>query len=193
LITRLPACGLPLLTLLVPISAAGEDKDSAADHHVEILAGLGYTFTEDSSQNGSGEGGFLEGEYVFRPHRALSPRLYAGLLMTFPDNESCGTPSHCDVQSKIVFLGAKVRARVPIPWVSPYAEFGLGASAGYLRTLDGLTVDETMRGVAIHLPVAIGLALGRRHEFDVGFNYIFHPAQQQVGGALAFGVAFAVP
>jgi len=38
------------------------------------------------------------------------------------------------------------------------------------------------------VPVALGLALGGRHQFEVAFQYLFHPEQQQVCGAAALGV-----
>jgi hypothetical protein len=192
-IARLPTCATLLIGLLVARSAAGDDEPVLPEHRLEILAGLGISIAGGSAYKGTGEGGFAEAEYVFRPHSAVSPRLYGGVLITFPNRNSCATPEFCDVESQIAFLGAKVRLMAPIPYVGPYLELGLGASVGNLRTLDGSMLDETSRGVTFHVPVALGLALGRQHDYDIGFSYLFHLDIKNVGGAVAFGFGFAVP
>src|SRR5262249_15783710 len=145
-----------------------------------------------TSRDGMGEGGFAEAEYVFRPNSVFTPRLYAGLLMTFPQHDSCHTATPCDVESQIGFAGAKLRVMAPIPWFGPYLGLGLGLSAGNLRTLDG-PVDETSSGLVFHVPVAIGVALGQRNQYDIAFSYLVHPGPKQTDGAIAFGFGFAVP
>jgi len=164
-----------------------------AERRVEFVAGLGFSFSSDTSHNGSGDGGFAQAEYVFRPDSAVSPRLYAGALVTFPQRDSCGTPSMCDVESQIGFAGAKVRLMAPIPWVGPYLEIGFGASVGRFRTLDGPTIDESASGVVLHIPWALGLAFGRHHEYDIAFSYLYHWEPKQTGAAFAFGFGFASP
>jgi hypothetical protein len=184
------------LLLAAPLarSANAQEEPPVASHMLEVIGGLGFTFSNKSApDNGRGNGGFAAAEYVFRPHRAVSPRLYAGALVTFADSNSCVTPSMCDVHANIFFAGGKLRLMAPIPWVGPFFELGFGLSVGYLRTLDGLTVNEESRGVAYHIPFAIGLAIGPDHQYDIAFSYLFHPDQKQYGGAFAFGLGFALP
>lgn len=158
-------------------------------HILQLSGGFGLSIDSEEDHDGVGSGGYLEAEYVYRYIPALTPRAYAGLLMTFPDEDSCanGIPP-CDVQSKIFFLGVKLRLMAPIPYVGPFLELGLGASLGYLRTHD-LDVDERARGAAVHIPFTLGIAFGRRHDVDVSLQYLVHPSVKQLGGALAIGVA----
>jgi hypothetical protein len=78
----------------------------------------------------------------------------------------------------------------PIPYVGPFIEAGIGASAGKLSTRSGQVVDLTGSGVLLHVPLALGLALGDRHQFEVGFWYLVHPAQKLICGAAAVGLTF---
>lgn len=192
---RMRARWLPLVCVLAAVHGAARiasaDEPAPPGHVLQAVGGLGYSFSLDEGYDGRGSGGFLEAEYVFRPFRVFTPRLYAGGLLTFPEERSCGSDS-CDVQSKIFFAGAKLRIMAPIPYVGPFFEFGLGASFGYLRTLDR-GVDETARGATIHVPFAIGLAVGPRHEFDLAFSYLVHPKERQVGGGVVFGIGFSLP
>ena len=182
----------PLLALVVFLAAAAHAQAPPdARQILRISGGYGLTLTTEEDTDGSGSGAYLDAEYAYMLTPWFSPRLYAGGLLTFPDEDSCATvPVPCDVQSKIFFLGAKVRLMAPIPYVGPFIELGVGASLGYLRTLD-ILVDERVRGVAVHVPVTIGLALGKRHEIDLMFSYLFHPSVKQVCGAIALG--FGIP
>ena len=45
-------------------------------------------------------------------------------------------------------------------------------------------------GVLMHVPFSIGQALGRNHNFDVGFTYYIHDAAKQFNGAFAVGYSF---
>lgn len=188
--------GRSLVVVLVLSSAARAGAQPLQPREplrlLQVLGGVGVTFAEDQDRySGQGLGGYLGAELVFRPGSFFQPRLYAGALATFPDADSCRA-APCDVESKIFFLGAKVRLMAPIPYVGPFVDVGLGASLGYLRTLD-LDHDERVRGAAFHIPFALGLAIGKRHELDLSFSYLVHPAQDQVAGAFAFGLGFPLP
>jgi hypothetical protein len=135
----------------------------------------------------------------------FTPRGYAGLLLTFDDaadddvcQEEVSRPQRrttvtefCEVTAKIGFLGAKGRLGIPIPYVAPFLELGLGLSFGVLRTRT-IVVDEETEGVAYHIPAAVGLMIGEHHEFEVALSFLYHPEQRQLGGAFAFGMMFAV-
>jgi len=192
-ITRPPVWIVSLLVLgFLVRPAAAEDASASDGHRVDIFVGLGISFPSDSTRTGDGKGAFLEGAYVFWPHSAVTPRLYGGLLATTPDRKTCSAVP-CDVEAQIAFAGAKVRVMAPIPWVAPYLELGLGVSAGHLRTLDGTMIDTKTWGLTWHYPIALGVAFGVRHQYDVSFSYLFHPEEQQVEGAFAIGFGFAVP
>jgi hypothetical protein len=86
-------------------------------------------------------------------------------------------------------VGAKGRLALPIPWVAPFLETGIGVSIGSLRTLTP-DEDRERKGLAFHIPFAIGLAIGPEHRFEIAFGYYFHPAVKQFDGAVAFGISF---
>ncbi|MFL5264460.1 MAG: hypothetical protein ACJ79R_17425 [Anaeromyxobacteraceae bacterium] len=164
-----------------------------SNHGLIVAGGLGYAFpTRQDGRDvaGKGAGGYGEVEYVYKPDEWVTPRLYTGVLLTAADS-SCGSAvSPCDVSAKLFFLGAKVRLMIPIPYVGPFVEAGLGASAGTISTRSGRVVDVTGRGVMYHVPFALGLAVGARHQYAIAFQYLFHPEQQQVCGAFALGFGF---
>ncbi len=171
-------------------TAAAEPGDVPSGRHVVIHAGVGISGSERSDSAGLGTGGFLEGEYVFRARGFYAPGLYGGALVTFPDADSCAAPP-CQVESKIVIVGAKARIMDPTAYVRPFGELGLGASLGYLRTLDG-SVDETMEGATIHVPVALGLEIGRDTNIDLTLRFLLHPFNEQLAGTLGVGIGFPV-
>jgi hypothetical protein len=96
----------------------------------------------------------------------------------------------CDVSGRIGFFGAKFRLMVPLPYIGPFMELGVGASVGRLTTRVGPTLDVSRRGLMYHVPWAIGLALGARYQFELSFQYLEHPEEKQTNGAFAFGVSF---
>ena len=186
-----------LSTALVAGMALGPTTAARAEpqelgHRLVVSAGLGATVTAKKDHDGGGTGVYAGAEYAWRPGSFFSPRLYGGILLTFPDEESCGLETACDVQSKIGFAGGKLRLMAPIPYVGPFIELGLGVAVGYLRTLD-VDVDERTSGVAVQIPIALGLALGDKHQFDVMFLFLGHPSEPQGSGALAVGLAFPMP
>ncbi len=90
-------------------------------------------------------------------------------------------------QMTIFFVGAKFRLMAPIPYVGPFIELGFGTSAGHISTRSGYQVNVTGDGIMYHVPFALGLALGGRHQFEIAFQYLFHPEQKEVCGAAALG------
>jgi hypothetical protein len=80
---------------------------------------------------------------------------------------------------------------IPIPYIAPFIEVGIGASFGAMRTRTP-TTDEKLAGVTYHIPVGIGLSLGEDHNWDVGFSYLVHPTEKRFDGAIALGFSFQV-
>jgi len=164
-----------------------------SDHGLVVAGGLGLaspTRQDGHDVAGRGAGGYGAVEYVYGPGEWVTPRLYTGVLLTAAD-AGCGVGvSPCDVSARIFFLGGKVRLMIPLPYVAPFVEAGLGASAGTISTRSGRLVDVTGGGLMYHLPFAVGLALGARHQYAIAFQYLFHPEQHQVNGAVALGFGF---
>lgn len=183
------------LMLVMTSFLAGFDTPAvaASDRAVSVSAGLGLAVpSRQNGQNvpGTGEGGFAQIEYIFRSIDWATPRLYAGGLLTAAQSDCGPGVVPCDVSANIFFAGGKLRLMAPIPYVGPFIEAGIGASAGKLSTRSGQVVDLTGSGVMLHVPLAIGLALGDRHQFEVGFWYLVHPAQKLICGAAAVGLTF---
>jgi hypothetical protein len=180
--------GCAVLVILLGASPALADE---SPHFLHVSAGLGITAPLDEAlddTDADGTGGFGEVEYVYRQVEWATPRAYAGVLLTGANSDCLLEP--CDVTAKIGFLGVKGRLLAPIPYVAPFFELGLGASIGVMTTRAGGIVDIEHSGVMYHIPFTLGLALGPHHEFELSFQYLFHPEQRQFGGAVAIGIGF---
>jgi hypothetical protein len=154
------------------------------------MAGIGVSLPDDEDVDGTGTGGYGEVEYVYRRVAWLTPRAYTGVLITRPRSDCGAGVSPCDVSSGIFFIGGKLRLMAPIPYVGPFIESGIGLSAGRISTRSGQSVDRTSSGVMYHVPVGLGLAIGPHHEFEISLQYLFHPEQEQISGAVAAGFRF---
>jgi len=164
-----------------------------ATHQLHVLGGLGIAVpypVNDQNVNGSGIGAYAQAEYVYAKLEWVTPRAYSGLMFTAARDDCDDGVSPCDVSAKIWFLGGKVRLLAPIPYVAPFFELGMGVSLGSLSTQVGDLLDVKHTGAAYHVPFALGLALGENRDFELSLHYLFHPEQQQFGGAIAFGVSF---
>ena len=158
-------------------------------NYLTAAVGIGYSFP-NSDIDVSGSGFYAQGEYVHNITKWFGIRPYAGLVITSPDdNKNKQFPEDFQVTTKAFFLGGKARVAAPIPWVAPYFEVGIGASMGSFKTI---TPEFNIKksGVLMHVPFSIGLALGRNHNFDVGFTYYIHDAAKQFNGAFAVGYSF---
>ena len=115
-------------------------------------------------------------------------RPYAGIILTSSNGKDINdNPTNESVESKAFLLGGKVRLRAPIPYVAPYIEIGIGTSIGKFETY---TIFDNINksGVIYHIPVAIGLELGKNNNIDLGLSYYFQPSVEQFAGALAVGI-----
>jgi hypothetical protein len=183
---RRAAYSAGLLALLVTLPVAAQDEDETP-HALAVSAGFGFTFPTDNTIDATSNGAFGEVEYIYRRVEWFTPRAYAGLVLTSP--EYCELVD-CDVSSKIGFIGVKGRLLIPIPYVAPFIELGLGASLGSLTTRIGTLVDIEDSGLMYHIPFALGLVLGKSRQVELSFKYLSHPAQEQFNGALALGIVF---
>jgi hypothetical protein len=169
------------------------EEANAVDKSLHVLAGPGFSFSDEDdtgSETAEGEGGFGQVEFVLNVTRWFSPRAYGGLHRTWPDRTSCGLESPCDVSTRVGFAGVKLHAMIPIPYVGPFLEIGLGGSVGTISTRIGTLYDRHNDGFMYHIPFALGLALGETHSLEVSFSFLFYPSYGQATGALAFGIGF---
>jgi hypothetical protein len=157
-----------------------------------VSAGLGLAISDVQGNTPTSAGFYANTEVVLVPSMWFSPRAYAGVLFTSTDASTCPTPG-CDVHASIGFLGVKGRLTIPIPYVAPFLEAGVGASVGNLTTRVYDT-DVDFTGVTYHVPFAIGLSIGSMHDYvvDLGLSYLWHPAQSQFGGGYLLSVAFSL-
>jgi hypothetical protein len=164
------------------------------DRALGMTAGLAVAVpTTNGRGNAYGAGGMLMGEYVKWPGNWFSPRAYAGVLLAGPSATSCDVGlSPCDVSEDLVFVGGKFRLLLPIPYVGPFLELGIGASVGHSAAHVGQSIDVEKNGVFLDVPFAFGLALGAQHRFQLSLQYLFHPGHDVAGGALSIGYDFSI-
>ncbi|TCL68668.1 hypothetical protein EV196_10185 [Mariniflexile fucanivorans] len=139
-----------------------------------------------------GTGFYAQAEYVYAFKKWLGVRPYAGFISTTPSESGTDTNlSEYRVTSKAFLLGGKARICAPIPWVAPYFELGIGLSAGSFETYTP-TDNIKENGVLMHIPVTLGLALGKDNGVEVAFTYYYHPTINQFSGAAAIGLSFPI-
>lgn len=156
---------------------------------INASVGLGLSAPYDDVDI-TGSGFYAQGEYVFGITKWFGIRPYAGLVLTSADkNADLQNQPEYKVTSKSFLLGGKARVCAPIPWVAPYFEVGVGASIGSFETYTPYT-NIKKNGIITHIPFSIGLALGPKHNFDVGFTYYYQPSVRQFSGATAIGFSF---
>lgn len=158
---------------------------------INVAAGLGLTSSYDETDI-DGTGFYAQGEYVFGLTKWLSLRPYAGLILTSTNqNSNHQNQLEYKVTTNAFLIGGKARICAPLPWVAPYIEIGIGASIGSFETYTPLTAIKK-KGLLTHVPFSIGLALGRKNNFDLAFTYYYTSAAEQFSGAAAIGFTFPV-
>ena len=159
--------------------------------NVEISLGYGLSVPyEDVGFYGTGL--FAQGEYVLGINEWIDLRPYAGYIKTNMNKNLSGLFDPEDkATANAFFFGGKARFRIPVDWVAPYAELGLGGSIGAFETFTAKSeIDEN--GVYAHIPFSLGVELGPRHNVNVELTFIFHNSIKQFAGAMAVGVSFPV-
>jgi hypothetical protein len=158
---------------------------------INASIGLGLSAPYDDV-NITGSGFYAQGEYVFGISKWFGLRPYAGIVVTSPDNnENQQNQPDYKVTSKSFLIGGKARIAAPIPWVAPFFEIGIGASIGSFETYTPYT-NIKKNGIIMHIPFTIGLAIGRKHNFDFAFTYYYQPSVEQFSGATAIGFSFPI-
>jgi len=153
---------------------------------INAQIGYGLSVADYGLIDSYDDGLFLQGELVLKVLSWIELRPYAGIIYT----TSGGEDNFDDVvTSKALLLGGKTRLRAPIPWVAPYVEIGIGTSIGKFETFTPFDSIEKS-GFIYHIPFSVGLELGKRNNFDLGFTYFFQPTVEQYVGAVAIGLTF---
>jgi hypothetical protein len=136
----------------------------------------------------TGTGFYAQGEYVWNLLSWFDVRPYAGAIIASGDSSEPGMQEY-KIKSNAFLLGTKVRVTAPIPYVAPFLESGIGVSVGSFQTYTPYT-DLKKKGVLSHIPFSLGLALGRKYNFELKFTYYYHPTVEQFSGATAVGFSF---
>lgn len=151
---------------------------------------IGYGVS--SPYNGADEvvdgGFFTQGELVLKAASWVEFRPYIGFISTRSNGKDLNNnPTNEKAELKAFLVGAKTRLRAPIPWIAPYVEIGIGSSVGKFVTITAIdNIDKS--GITYHIPVSLGLELGKNNNVDLGLSYYFQPEVQQFAGAFAFGI-----
>lgn len=188
----LPSLGktvsLAIFTVLISNAAIAQ---TAKGQYIRASVGYGISAPYDDVDT-DGSGFYAQGEYLFNLSTWFSLRPYAGVIFTKTrkDDSPQQEPDY-KVTSNAFLIGGKARVTAPIPWVAPYVEGGIGTSLGSFETYTAYT-DIKKNGLLWHIPFSLGLQLGPKHNFDIGFTYYFHPSAEQFAGAVAFGLSFPV-
>lgn len=181
---------LPFIIVLFAIFSV--NYSAAQPNKGKFIEGsIGYGIASPYDEfNIETNGFYLQGEYVLGIKSWFGVRPYAGVILVSgeEDNDILNEPNY-SIKSNAFLIGAKIRLCAPIPWVSPYFEVGIGASIGSFETFTPDTNEETS-GVLSHIPVSLGLAIGRHHSFAIEFAYYYHNSVEQFSGAFALGYSF---
>ncbi|TYB76910.1 hypothetical protein [Bizionia myxarmorum] len=160
-------------------------------HHFKASIGLGVSIPFDEVDVSS-VGFYTQGEYVFGITRWFGIRPYAGLMLASSTNNDVTLEQYdYKVSTNAFLLGGKIRLAIPIPWVAPYLETGIGVSLGSFKTITTLTNIEK-DGFIMHIPVTYGLAIGRNHNFEIEITFYYHPTIDQYAAAAALGFSFPI-
>jgi len=159
-----------------------------------IKASIGFgsstsDYEEENPEVIDGFGFYTQGEYIIGLTRWFSVRPYAGAIFTSTDDDKIKNPQGYKVETNAFLLGTKVRLCAPIPWVAPFIETGIGASIGSFKTYTNY-VNENKSGVFAHIPIGLGLALGRKNNIEIGVSFYSNLSTKQSFGGFAAGYSF---
>lgn len=161
-----------------------------------IKASIGFAtsssnYEEENPEIIDGFGFYTQGEYVIGVTKWFSVRPYAGIIITSADEDPVKNPEGYKIETKAFILGGKVRFCAPIPWVAPFIEAGIGASIGSFETYTQ-DVDIKKNGAQLHIPVSLGLAVGRKNNIEIAVSFYIHSSAEQSSGVMAAGFSFPI-
>ncbi|MFD2516424.1 hypothetical protein [Salinimicrobium flavum] len=181
-------------TLLILLAIFGLTRVQAQFISEEAIdVSIGYGLSVPYEEVGFyGSGFYAQGEYVLGINEWVDLRPYAGYIGTKMNENFGGSIKPEDKATVNAFLfGGKARFTLPVPWIAPYLELGIGGSFGSFETVtDNMKFEES--GAFLHIPFSIGLALGRSHNVSIELTWYFHTSPEQYAGVAAIGIAFPV-
>lgn len=177
-----------IFTLFFSNQAKSQEEGNA------IKASIGFVsstsnYIEEDPEIIDGSGFYAEGEYVIGLTTWFSVRPYAGVILTSTDEDAVKNPKGYRVETKAFLVGGKVRLCAPIPWVAPFIEAGIGTSIGSFVTYTK-DVNKKASGAQVHIPISVGLAVGRKNNIEIGISFYGHPSIEQSSGVFAAGLSF---
>ena len=182
-----------LLIILFPKQTKAQATGNAIKASIGFASSSSYYLENYGNQDELdviGGGLYFQGEYIIGIKSWLSIRPYAGALFTSVDkNQNLQNQPQYKVTTNAFLLGGKFRLCAPIPWVAPFIEGGIGTSIGKFETITP-AVNFNKSDVLLHIPFSIGLAIGRRNNFEIAISGYFHPAAKQSSGVFALGYTF---
>lgn len=179
-----------LVLLIIVLTSNLVEAQFIKEKSINAQVGFGFSVPYNSVDEIADDGFFAQGELLLKIAFWVEFRPYAGFILTSSNGEDLnGNPTNEKAESKAFLLGGKARLRAPIPWVAPYFEIGIGTSIGKFETLTTFdNIDKS--GIVYHIPISIGLGLGKNHTVDLGLTYYFQPTVEQFVGAFAVGITF---
>jgi len=182
------------LSLILIFTLFFSNKANAQTEGRFIKASIGFgsstsDYEEENPEVIDGFGFYTQGEYIIGLTRWFSVRPYAGAIFTSTDDDKVKNPQGYKVETNAFLLGTKVRLCAPIPWVAPFIETGIGASIGSFKTYTNY-VNEKKSGVFAHIPIGLGLALGRKNNIEIGVSFYSNLSTKQSFGGFAAGYSF---
>lgn len=154
---------------------------------INATVGIGMCAPNDETDIDAA-GFYAQAEYVWSPLSWFGVRPYAGVIIASGESEGADMPKY-RIKSNAALLGVKARLAAPIPYVAPFMESGVGMSLGSFETYTKET-NVKKSGALVHIPFTIGLAIGRKHNYEFKFTYYYHQSVEQFSGAMAFGLSF---
>ncbi len=181
---------ITLLFILIALTSNIVEAQFIKEKSIHAQIGYGLSTPNNSVDEVVDDGFFAQGELVLKAASWIEFRPYAGFILTSSNGKDLDdNPTNEKAESKALLLGGKARVRAPIPWVAPYVEIGIGTSIGKFETLTAFdNIDKS--GIVYHIPLSLGLELGKNNTIDLGFSYYFQPAVEQYAGAFALGITF---
>lgn len=175
-----------ILVMTSTIVEAQFIKEKSINAQIGYAISIPYNSVDEVADNGF----FAQGELVLKATSWVEFRPYAGFILTSSNGKDLNDiPTNEKAETTAFLLGGKVRVRVPIPWVAPYIEIGIGTSIGKFETFTAFDqIDKS--GIIYHIPFSFGLELGRHNNVDIGFAYYFQESVRQIAGAFALGITF---
>ncbi len=182
-------------TLLVCIIALFSTLASAQfmpKKEINVQIGAGFSSAYEGQSEVFSQGFYAQGEFILKGASWFELRPYLGFITTSSDGTDIyGFLTEEKAETKAALLGAKVRVRIPIPWVAPYIEAGAGTSIGSFETI---TAKDSIigSGMVFHIPFSFGLEIGRNYKVDLGAKYYFQSTVDQFAGAVSLGFTFPI-